>query len=102
VVSVPGPRRVSNRRFDNDLRKISLVFDRFSGTAVSTPQAVRRIELIAMPISNSTFPRAITMQNWISMTGSNSIIDSFDSSNPFKSNNGQYDPTKRQHTVTQP
>ena len=96
VVGVPGPARVSNQKLDNELRMLSLNFDRFTGTAVTTPQAARRIEVIATPVTNSLFPRAITMQNWITMTGSSSLVDSFDSSSPFKSTNGAYDPTKRQ------
>ncbi len=93
VVGAPGPARVSSQKLDNQLRKISLRFDRFTGTAVSTPQAARRIEVIATPVTNSTFPRAITMENWLSLNGTGSIIDSFDSNSPFYSNNGQYDPT---------
>ncbi len=96
VVGAPGPARVSNQKLDNELRKISLRFDRFSGTAVTTPQAARRIEVIATPVTNSLFPRAITMQNWVEMTGSNSIVDSFDSSDGTKSTYRLYDPNKRQ------
>ena len=94
VVRAPGPARVSNRKLDNELRKISLKFDRFSGTAVTTPQAARRIEVIATPVINSRFQRAITLQNWLVMNGTSSIVDSFDSSNPFKSTNGQYPATE--------
>ncbi|MEO5717913.1 MAG: hypothetical protein ABIR29_05005 [Chthoniobacterales bacterium] len=90
VVGAPGPARVSNQKLDNQLRKISLRFDRFSGTAVSTPQAARRIEVIATPVTNSQFPRAVTMENWISMNGTSSIVDSFDSGSNLYSNNGQY------------
>lgn len=103
VVGAPGPARVSNQKLDNDLRKLSLRFDRFSGTAVTTPQAARRIEVIATPVvttSNFSFVRAITTQTWTQMTGSNSIVDSFDSSPIYRGQksdwNGQYDPTKRQ------
>lgn len=96
VVGAPGPARVSNQKLDNELRKISVRFDRFSGTAVTTPQAARRIEVIATPVTNSLFPRAITMQNWVQMTGNNSIVDSFNSLSPFKSTNGLYDVNKRQ------
>ncbi len=96
VVGAPGPARVSNNKLDNQLRKISLRFNRFSGTAVTTPQAARRIEVIATPVTNSKFPRAITMQNWLDMTGSTSLVDSFDSSSTAKSTYGIYDVTKRQ------
>jgi hypothetical protein len=90
VVGAPGPARVSNQKLDNQLRKVSLRFDRFTGSAVTTPQAARRIEVIATPVTNSQFPRAITMQNWIVMNGTSSIIDSFDSGSNLYSNNGQY------------
>jgi hypothetical protein len=90
VVGIPGPARVSNQKLDNQLRKVSLRFDRFTGTAVSTPQAARRIEVIATPVTNSQFPRAITMQNWIVMNGTGSIVDSFDSGSLVFSNHGQY------------
>jgi hypothetical protein len=95
VVGAPGPARVSNQKLDNQLRKISLRIDRFTGSAVSTPQAARRIEVIATPVTNSQFPRAITMQNWLVMNGTSSIIDSFDSGSNLYSNNGQYDSSKR-------
>jgi hypothetical protein len=99
VVGIPGPARVSNQKLDNELRKLSLRFDRLTGTAVTTPQAARRIEVVATPVITTdgfSFLRAITMQNWLEMVGSDSIIDSFDSSNISKSTNGLYDPYKRQ------
>lgn len=99
VVGAPGPARVSNQKLDNQLRKISLRFDRFTGTAVSTPQAARRIEVIAVPVvtkNDFSFVRAISTRTWTQMTGSNSIVDSFDSRSIAKSTNGQYDATKRQ------
>jgi hypothetical protein len=96
--TAPGLRRVSGYRTDSSLRKISLVFDRKTGIALgnSTPFASRTIEVIAQPLSSSDWSRGITVLNWISMSGSG-MIDSFDSSNPFKSNNGLYDPTKHQN-----
>ena len=99
VVGAPGPARVSNQKLDNQLRKISLRLDRFTGTAVSTPQAARRIEVIATPVvkkDDFSFVRAITTKTWTQMTGSNSIVDSFDSRSSSKSTNGQYDASKRQ------
>jgi Tfp pilus assembly protein PilX len=100
VVGAPGPPRVSNQKLDNDLRKISLKFDRFSSSgsgAIGTPQAARRIEVIVTPVSKSVWARGITLQKSINMNGSNfNFIDSFDSTNPFKSTNGQWDLAKRQ------
>jgi len=97
TVSAPGPKRVSNNKLDNDLRHISLQFDRLTGTTNtdSHGQATRRIELVAVPVAQNLWARAITLKNGIKMSG-NAYVDSFDSSNPFKSTTGQYDPTKRQ------
>jgi hypothetical protein len=99
LVGAPGPARVSNQKLDNDLRKISLRFDRKAGGIVTTPQAARTIEVIAQPNTSNPWGRALLLKNWIQMGGSgngNAYIDSFDSSNPLKSTNGLYDPLKRQ------
>lgn len=90
-----GPVRISNQGLDNDLRKISLRFDRRSNTALSKPQAARTIEVIVQALPQSVWVRGITLQSTITMSG-NGIVDSFDSTNPFKSTNGSYDITKRQ------
>jgi hypothetical protein len=98
VVGAPGPPRVSNQKLDNDLRKISLKFDRFSSSgsgAIGTPQAARRIEVIVTPVSKSVWARGVTLKNKMMMSGGG-WIDSFDSTNPFKSTNGQWDLAKRQ------
>jgi len=47
------------------------------------------------PLTNSLWSRAITLRNDITMSGGGTI-DSFDSSSPFKSTGGLYDPAKRQ------
>ena len=96
TVGAPGPRRVSNNKLDNDLRHISVMFNRLTGTATgSHGQAARRIELVAVPVAQSVLARAATLKNGITMSG-NAYVDSFDSSNPSKSTNSQYDITKRQ------
>ena len=43
-------RWASNNRLDNDLRKVSLNWDRLAGGAVATPKASRIIEVIAQPV----------------------------------------------------
>jgi hypothetical protein len=97
-----GLFRASNNRLDNDLRNtIGLRFDRKQLATVSNPQATRTIEVIMQPLSTGGWARGITAVNWFSLSGGSSIIDSFDSSNPFKSSTingvaGQYDVTKRQ------
>jgi hypothetical protein len=95
LVAAPGPPRVSNQKLDNDLRKISLKFDRLAGGTISTPQAVRRIEMIATPVISSMWTRGILAEHSINMSGS-AYTDSFDSTNAFKSTNGLYDSAKRQ------
>jgi hypothetical protein len=90
-----GPSRVSNQRLDNDLRKIGLRFDRKTSNAVVSPQASRTIEVIVQALPQSIWVRGITLKSTITMSGGGTV-DSFDSSNPFKSNNGLYDANKRQ------
>ncbi|PYJ11369.1 MAG: hypothetical protein DMF06_02855 [Verrucomicrobia bacterium] len=100
IAAAAGPRRVSNQKLDNDLRKLSLFADRNApGTSV-TPRATRTIEVIASAVAKSIWVRGITLRDWINMSGGG-VIDSFDSSNPFKSSTingvaGQYDILKRQ------
>jgi hypothetical protein len=96
--TAPGLRRVSAYRGDSSLRKISLFFDRKTGASLgnSSPFAGRTIEVIAQALSSGGWARGITLQNWLSMSGGG-VIDSFDSSDTFKSTNGLYDPIKRQN-----
>jgi hypothetical protein len=74
IVAAPGPARVSNQKLDNDLRKISLVFNRFGSGTIGTPQATRRIEMIAMAPNNWT----LQLGKQLTMSGG-SYIDSFSS-----------------------
>jgi hypothetical protein len=90
-----GPPRVSNQRLDNDLRKIGLRFDRKTSNSISSPQASRTIEVIVQALAQSTWVRGITLKSTITMSGGG-LIDSFNSTDPFKSTNGAYDITKRQ------
>jgi Tfp pilus assembly protein PilX len=95
---VPGLKRVSNQRLDDNLRKFSLIFDRKSvaGTGtISSPVASRRIEVIAAPQTKNVSAYGVVLRNSIYMNG-NTLIDSFDSSSSSKSTNGQYDSTKQQ------
>jgi hypothetical protein len=90
LVAAPGPARVSNQKLDNDLRKISLRFDRNAGGTVTTPQAARTIEVIAQPNAGSTSTLGIVSRNAFTMGGSSDFIDSFNSTNPLYSINGHY------------
>jgi Tfp pilus assembly protein PilX len=78
----------------NFLRKLSFNTDVTAG-ALHTPQVTRSVETLAQPLSASLFTRAMLVQNSVSMSG-NAYTDSFDSTDPTKSTNGQYDQAKRQ------
>jgi hypothetical protein len=98
---LPGLSRVTGdlptdslARHDNALRKFSLCFDRFTGTALTTPQATRTIETLIQP--KTPFVAAIATNTSFSGPGSAGSVDSYDSSDPTKSTNGLYDPSKRQ------
>jgi len=95
LVGAPGPPRVSNNKLDNNLRKIALRFARFTGNAITTPQASRTIEVVAQANGSSIWVHGLLMKDKIQMSGQ-AYIDSFDSTNPLKSTNGLYDPNKRQ------
>jgi len=94
---VSGPTRVSNNRLDNDLRNtIALRFNRKTGNSTNLGPS-RTIEVIMQPLTFTTgWARALTLKSWVSMSGGLSVVDSYDSSNPFKSTNGLYDVNKRQ------
>ena len=101
VANAPPIARVSNNKLDDNLRNtLGLRFNRKTGAAITgigtnVSQVTRSIEVILTPVGSSIWTRGITLKNWLSMSGGG-VIDSFDSSNPFKSTNGLYDVTKRQ------
>jgi hypothetical protein len=95
TAGVPGRKRVSNQRLDDDLRKLSLVFDRKAGGTVSSPVASRTIEVIAAPQLKDRYFYGVVLRNSLNMNG-NTFIDSFNSGDPTKSTLGQWDLLKRQ------
>lgn len=94
VAEIPGGGRVATEKADSMLRKLNLVFDRFTGSRVLTPNATRLVEVIARPVGAFGYP--ILADVGIEMNNHNIIIDSYDSRDPAKSTNGRYDPAKRQ------
>lgn len=86
--------RAGMDRRELDLRKLSLFKDRVSGQVLTQPQVSRTVEVIARPAS--AFPLALLSRQSTSMTDQNIVVDSYDSSDPNKSTNGQWDLTKRQ------
>jgi hypothetical protein len=92
--AVSGPARVSLNKLDNSLRNtIGLKFNR-KGDSFLGP--TRTIEVVLQPLASNIWVRAVTAGGSISMSGSG-VVDSFNSSNPFKSTGGFYDIAKRQN-----
>ena len=99
TMPVTGTPRVADNKQDTRLRKLSLRFERFTNGiltahAISSPQVSRRAEAIVSPVSS--FNQAVMGVGVVDLTNQNIVIDSYDSSDPTKSTNGLYDPTKRQ------
>ena len=90
---VPGGRLASMERLDADLRKISFVTDRRTGTAVAKPQSSRTVEIIVQP--SGYYAGAIATQSSLKI-GGGGFVDSMDSSDPTKSTLGLYNILLRQ------
>jgi hypothetical protein len=93
---VEGALRDENgtKNHSSMLRKLSFRTDRTSG-ALKLPQVSRNIEIMAQEVSTSLFMRSLTVKSQLTLA-SNSITDSYDSSDPTKSTAGMYDALKRQ------
>lgn len=94
---VPGPGRTTSDKSDNQLRRLSLVWDRSlgfpsSGSKVTAPQATRTIEIVAKPESVYSYGLLAEINFKLSKK---TFIDGFNSNYPDTSTNGKYDPTKR-------
>lgn len=87
-------RWASSNRLDNDLRKISLNWDRVAGGAIGTPKASRTIEIIAQPVLQTSGGAGY---GWV-MKGSTKFsgMEMMDS---FNSNYGSY-ASQATHTYT--
>jgi hypothetical protein len=102
TMPIIGPPRITDNKQDNRLRKLSLRWERFTDGILTArafkvgegPHVSRRIEAIVRPVSS--FEQAIMSVGTIDLTNQNIVIDSYDSSDPFKSTNGLYDVAKRQ------
>ena len=104
TAELPGLKRIGyepsvlsstgTKSHKNFLRKLSFSTDVTSG-ALHTPQVTRSVEALAQPLGAALFSRGLVVQNSIQMSGG-SYTDSFDSTDPTKSTNGQYDQAKRQ------
>ena len=104
TAEVPGLKRVGYaaavlsltgvKNHKNILRKIAFTGDVTRG-ALHLPQATRTVQVVARPLATGIFKRSLVAENSISMSGG-AYTDSFDSTNPAMSTNGQYDSSKRQ------
>lgn len=99
TMPITGPGRANDNPQDTKLRKLSLKWDRFTDWVltprpVSSPRVSRRVEAIVRPVSS--FDLAIMSVGALDLTDQDIIIDSYDSRDPNKSTNGQYDVAKRQ------
>ena len=92
ILSDPNARR-SNALRKFSLRRIGLTGEDLTTGPTPGPQAIRTIEQIVKP--KTGYSAALIARTSLSVTG-NQTIDSYDSSNSFKSTNGLYDPAKRQ------
>ena len=90
--TVPGPTRVGDDSRDTKLRRLSLIWDRWTGSRLTNSEASRTIEVVAKP--NSVFDFGVIAEINFKMS-KKTIIDGYDSGWPDTSTNGRYDPTKR-------
>jgi hypothetical protein len=65
-----------------------------TGQPASQPSVSRTVEVIMRP--TSAFPVALLSKSSTNITSQNVVVDSYDSSDPNKSTNGQWDQNKRQ------
>src|SRR5438552_6057192 len=93
TLPLTGPPRVTDNKYDSNLRKLSLQWNRFTGAHVA-PQVSRTIEAVVKP--TTSFDLAILSMSQLNLTDENIVIDSYDSRSPDKSTNGLYDVAKRQ------
>src|SRR5438067_11060523 len=99
TIPITGPARTSDNPQHTKPRRLSLRWERFTNgllTAhlLTAPQVSRRIEAIVRPVS--AFDQAVMSVGVVDLTNQNIVVDSYDSSDPTKSTNGLYDPTKRE------
>lgn len=87
TVPLAGGSKVGIQKYDNFLRKLQFTRDS-SGNVLTTPQAVRTIEIVAKPISIGS--AALFGKTGINLNNQNVIIDSYDSRDPNSSKNGTY------------
>jgi Tfp pilus assembly protein PilX len=91
VVPLSGSANVGVQKYDNLLRKLQFRKDS-SGAPLTTPQAMRTIEVLAKPVTTGS--SALFGQTGINLNNQNIVINSYDSRSPLTSTNGLYDQAK--------
>jgi Tfp pilus assembly protein PilX len=91
TVPLAGSAAAGMQKYDNWLRKLQFRADG-KGNAVTTPKAVRTIEIIAKPVSIGS--AALFGKTGINLNNQNVVIDSYDSRSTATSTNGIYDASK--------
>src|SRR5437764_1115047 len=99
TIPITGPARASDNPQDTKLRRLSLHWERFTDgilapRSLEKPQVSRRIEAIVRPVS--AFDQAVMSVGVVDLKNQNTVVDSYDSTDPTKSTNGLYDRAKRQ------
>ena len=97
TVPLSGSASVGIQKYDNFLRKLQFRSDS-SGNALSKPQAVRTVEVIAKPVTIGS--AALFGVTGVDLNNQNVVIDSYDSRSTLYSTNGIYDPAKAQANAT--
>ncbi len=88
ITDISGPPILAGDKADISLRKLSLRADRRTREPVPRGQARRYVEAIAKPVF--AFKLALMAVDQIDMNNENILVDSWDSTDPLKSNNGAY------------
>lgn len=91
TVPLSGSANVGIQKYDNFLRKLQFRVDS-NGIALAKPQAVRRVEALAKPVTIGS--AALFGQTGINLNNQNIVINSYDSRSALTSTNGLYDPAK--------
>ncbi len=98
TVYLTGGTLAGMSRQDNDLWRVSLLTDRLSGAALTTPTVTRQIEAYLRPVY--AFEGTVASNDALLATDQGTVFDSFNSTLDSASTNHQYDSVKRQAHAT--
>ena len=98
TVYLTGGTVAGMSRQDNDLWKPSLVTDRLTGAALTTPTVARQVDAYLRPVY--AFEAAIVSNDALLATDQGTVFDSFNSALDSASTNGLYDSAKHRANAT--